>query len=467
MPNSDKEISIKDLIKKFVKIRRSGHREDNSATDFLLDILGYTRSRSDEEIDALLIKFVKKEITAPPRDQDLLLMAFRLLQGYEGDDIKGIGSRRKLYVKSTNFWTVAEHTEIQNCNDDEKLKNLWKKICGRLQKQENTRIRRLACKIARISDMATYIEDIGEYYNKETDNAKLPPPRYKKDSCSSAVAVPINEGDGHFFEKGFPLSVVPHNGHKESVAKEENEVALASSGPINPQSVEGIAEAEGTRIPIDGIYVTFANRTNYKPYLPTLLTVTPDAFTFVLVSKQATGLSAVLNSYNVAWRKWQEYSYDELKPLTALPNGVHAVIVNLMKDDSDQIWDVANTIRKKPVFISIPFLINLHTRELLTHLDEEVISFITCEDIEYIIEASPPALKPQTDLSFLLSSGIRNHEKWLALLCDKRWFETAVRWSAQNDAQYLLSQSTPQSSPGDVDPQRQARESFRSQGYDY
>ena len=67
---------------KLTEIRRQGYREDPSDTPPLLYRLGYDGFRSPEQVEALLIKAIHHAIHNQD-DRELLLMAFRLLRGYD------------------------------------------------------------------------------------------------------------------------------------------------------------------------------------------------------------------------------------------------------------------------------------------------------------------------------------------------------------------------------------------------
>ena len=180
MSEVDKRELRKSLYKKFVKIRLTGHRNDYSETDSLLTILKYDDSRNinDNEMDALLIKFVFDKIHNLA-DRDMLLMAFRLLCGYDGDEIRMIGSRRRRYIFEANFITAEELASCDACKNDCDREKILENVCNRLEKQENVRIRRLCSGIANISNISSYINEENKHYDKKKYRAKIPKPSYK------------------------------------------------------------------------------------------------------------------------------------------------------------------------------------------------------------------------------------------------------------------------------------------------
>ena len=163
------------LEKKFIKIRLVGHRDDNSETDPLLALLGYDYSRSlnADEINALLIKLIIEKIPTH-NGQKILLMAFRLLRGYEGDEIKNIGARRTLYIQETSFMNEKEKDEYRKCKDDDARKAVLMHASSRLEKQELTQIKKLVRAIATIPDISGYINAENEHFSKESHQAILP-----------------------------------------------------------------------------------------------------------------------------------------------------------------------------------------------------------------------------------------------------------------------------------------------------
>lgn len=155
-------LDAEDLRAKLTAIRLYGHADDPSEIAPLLSILGYEhkRTRTDGQVDALLIKFVS-ECVSGEKNRDILLMAFRLLHGYE--EIANIGSRRELYVQKSGFQKSEEATSA---------------ACERLRKKEDRLIAKLADAISNISDMKTYVEDVADYVDQVTQRAKLPIPSY-------------------------------------------------------------------------------------------------------------------------------------------------------------------------------------------------------------------------------------------------------------------------------------------------
>jgi|GEM_PF-3198159 len=177
MSTVDNNISVGLLRDKFIDIRYAGHANDYSETD-LFDMLGVTDGLSFEKKNALLIKFIKKEL-GDPKSEDMLLMAFRLLKGYDGEDIKQIGQRRERYIAETGFWTDTERNAYEKCEQEKERKKVLETITNRLQKQEDRRILKLAKKIAKKSNLSAYIEQIGdEYYDPVSECAILPIPNY-------------------------------------------------------------------------------------------------------------------------------------------------------------------------------------------------------------------------------------------------------------------------------------------------
>ena len=129
---TDKEQLIKDLEKKFKAIRYRGYGGDRSETMPLLYILGYDDHRTAKQIEALLIKFVDKLIPNK-RDKDILLMAFRLLKGYDNDEMLELESRRKKYVHESHFLTAKEK-ETYETGNEVKREEILETACTRLRK---------------------------------------------------------------------------------------------------------------------------------------------------------------------------------------------------------------------------------------------------------------------------------------------------------------------------------------------
>ena len=180
MAEVDKRQYKKSLEKRLTKMRFMGYRYDPSETEPLLAVMGYDDSKelNHDEIEAVLIKIIKKKIHSL-KAQDLLLMAFGLLLGYEGEETKNIGARRDLYIKETNFMNQKEKDAFAKCKDDKERKEAQKSVHKRIEKQEKTQIRKLVLAIAAIPDISGYIKEKNEYYDEETHSAKLPRPNYE------------------------------------------------------------------------------------------------------------------------------------------------------------------------------------------------------------------------------------------------------------------------------------------------
>ena len=148
---------------KLTEIRRQGYREDPSDTPPLLYLLGYDGFRSPEQVEALLIKAIHHAIHNLD-DQELLLMAFRLLKGYDDAPMKDIGDRRRRYVLEHKRLTKDEIVAYQEAGDnpDAKIAAL-KAACDRLRKEEDRLIVRLSNMLSVISDIDSYVEDIDDY----------------------------------------------------------------------------------------------------------------------------------------------------------------------------------------------------------------------------------------------------------------------------------------------------------------
>ena len=109
--------AAENIRNKLTEIRRQGYREDPSNTPPLLYLLGYDGFRSPEQVEALLIKAIHHAIHNQD-DRELLLMAFRLLRGYDDATMKDIGDRRRRYVLEHKRLTKDEIAAYQEAGDD-------------------------------------------------------------------------------------------------------------------------------------------------------------------------------------------------------------------------------------------------------------------------------------------------------------------------------------------------------------
>jgi tetratricopeptide (TPR) repeat protein len=174
LTTSDKTRLKNDLDGKLKAIRLHGYAEDPSETAPLLYILGYDKPKTDEQINALLIRFVSEYVHSK-KERDILLMAFRLLSGYE--ELEPIGSRRRLYVEESGYRKPEESID---------------KACDRLRKKEDILIAKLVGAIATISDMSAFIEDVDGYLQKTGGKCrvKYPRPSYLKEDGAFGVSLP-------------------------------------------------------------------------------------------------------------------------------------------------------------------------------------------------------------------------------------------------------------------------------------
>ena len=148
---------------KLTEIRRQGYREDPSDTPPLLYRLGYDGFRSPEQVEALLIKAIHHAIHNQD-DRELLLMAFRLLRGYDDATMKDIGDRRRRYVLEHKRLTKDEMIAYQAAEDDLGAKiAALKAAYDRLRKEEDRLIVKLSNMLSVISDIDSYVEDIDDY----------------------------------------------------------------------------------------------------------------------------------------------------------------------------------------------------------------------------------------------------------------------------------------------------------------
>lgn len=155
--------AAENIGKKLTAIRLQGYREDPSDTPPLLYLLGYDGFRSPEQVEALLIKAIHHAIHNLD-DQELLLMAFRLLKGYDDAPMKDIGDRRRRYVLEHKRLTKDEMIAYQAAGDDPDAKMAaLKAACDRLRKEEDKLIVKLSNMLSVISDIDSYVEDIDDY----------------------------------------------------------------------------------------------------------------------------------------------------------------------------------------------------------------------------------------------------------------------------------------------------------------
>lgn len=157
--------AAENIGKKLTEIRRQGYREDPSDTPPLLYRLGYDGFRSPEQVEALLIKAIHHAIHNQD-DRELLLMAFRLLRGYDDATMKDIGDRRRRYVLEHKRLTKDEMIAYQAAGDDPDAKMAALKAAyDRLRKEEDRLIVKLSNMLSVISDIDSYVEDIDDYLN--------------------------------------------------------------------------------------------------------------------------------------------------------------------------------------------------------------------------------------------------------------------------------------------------------------
>ena len=155
--------AAENIRKKLTEIRRQGYREDPSNTPPLLYLLGYDGFRSPEQVEALLIKAIHHAIHNQD-DRELLLMAFRLLRGYDDATMKDIGDRRRRYVLEHKRLTKDEMIAYQAAEDDLGAKiAALKAAYDRLRKEEDRLIVKLSNMLSVISDIDSYVEDIDDY----------------------------------------------------------------------------------------------------------------------------------------------------------------------------------------------------------------------------------------------------------------------------------------------------------------
>lgn len=148
---------------KLTAIRLQGYREDPSDTPPLLYLLGYDGFRSPEQVEALLIKAIHHAIHNQD-DREPLLMAFRLLRGYDDATMKDIGDRRRRYVLEHKRLTKDEMIAYQAAEDDLGAKiAALKAAYDRLRKEEDRLIVKLSNMLSVISDIDSYVEDIDDY----------------------------------------------------------------------------------------------------------------------------------------------------------------------------------------------------------------------------------------------------------------------------------------------------------------
>lgn len=155
--------AAKNIRNKLAAIRLQGYREDSSNTLPLLYLLGYDGFRSPEQVEALLIKAIHHAIHNQD-DRELLLMAFRLLRGYDDATMKDIGDRRRRYVLEHKRLTKDEMIAYQAAEDDLGAKiTALKAAYDRLRKEEDRLIVKLSNMLSVISDIDSYVEDIDDY----------------------------------------------------------------------------------------------------------------------------------------------------------------------------------------------------------------------------------------------------------------------------------------------------------------
>ena len=157
--------AAENIRNKLTEIRRQGYREDPSDTPPLLYLLGYDGFRSPEQVEALLIKAIHHAIHNQD-DRELLLMAFRLLRGYDDATMKDIGDRRRRYVLEHKRLSKDEMIAYQAAEDDLGAKiAALKAAYDRLRKEEDRLIVKLSNMLSVISDIDSYVEDIDDYLN--------------------------------------------------------------------------------------------------------------------------------------------------------------------------------------------------------------------------------------------------------------------------------------------------------------
>jgi hypothetical protein len=175
-----------ELVNKFNMIRKRGYRGDRSETAPLLYILGYDGMRTTPQMEALLIKFVDKLIP-DERDKDILLMSFRLLKGYEGDDMLELEPRYKQYVINSKFLTAKE-TAAYTTGDEAEREKIVQTAYERLRKNGKRLLSKLASAIVFTMgtpnfNMSAFITEVEDYLQKTAQGycVKYPRPYYLKE----------------------------------------------------------------------------------------------------------------------------------------------------------------------------------------------------------------------------------------------------------------------------------------------
>ena len=156
-------------------IRKAGIRAEGKYGQ-LWFVLGFNKF-DEEYIKALLIKFIADWI-GRNTDGDILLMMFRLLQGYK--DMDSVGERYEFFVRpeNSNFlmdFYLEQYKQYFDCDDDQERAIIIKKAADNLRKtKEKALIKQLAEHIVRNRNSPDF-EDVKNYYDK-TEHAILPEP---------------------------------------------------------------------------------------------------------------------------------------------------------------------------------------------------------------------------------------------------------------------------------------------------
>jgi len=161
-----------------IKSNRNGH------TDPICHYLDNRYSPNNEQIKALLIKFIKQHGPSDSKTSDLLLVALNLLNGYTDDTI---GVRRISYWENSPEFN-NERTCINEYEDHLERTKAMKRVDDRLRKREDAAIKKMVKKIVSIKNLSTYVRDLAGYYDNIKKLAILPDPCYLPKTANQQTA---------------------------------------------------------------------------------------------------------------------------------------------------------------------------------------------------------------------------------------------------------------------------------------